>query len=362
MKLKKLKITILLFVISVVSCNEDESSENTNNFDVRALLEEVTINNVIVSVNEFQDQSESLSDAVEAYLGEMNEDNLLDVRNQWKSTALTYASIYAFNIGDVRDQFFHQALYNWPTLPNTIESFIANNDEINESFIMSISPQAKTLSGLEYLIYKDSLSTTNQEFLVSVNRQNYLRLIALELKTQANRLLNVWQESGDNYANVFANSQATGIEGSFNKLYNGLFNVIDTGKVTKIGKPAGLENSENTNPELTQAYFSNSSLDILKANILSIEEIYFNPNGIGISDYVFSVIRNDELNNAIKNKIDEVYNSINAIPGPLFQSIIENPNEVADLHKKLEELGILFSVDVRSVLSIIITSTDNDGD
>ncbi len=81
----------------------------------------------------------------------------------------------------------------------------------------------------------------------------------------------MWDESGERYINVFINSQAIGIEGSFNRLYNGLFNLIDTAKVTKIGKPAGLENSENTNPELTQAYFSTSSLDIIRVNIQSVE-------------------------------------------------------------------------------------------
>ncbi|WP_299437452.1 imelysin family protein [uncultured Aquimarina sp.] len=360
--MKKIQIIFLVLIGCIISCNEDDPETNTNNFEVREFLDDVATNNILLSVNEFKNQTDALNLAVEVYLNDINETNLVTVRNQWKSTALAYASIYAFNIGEVRDRFFHQALYNWPTLPNAIESFIVDNTEINEELITSISPQAKTLSGLEYLVFKDSLGNTNQEFTLSDNRQNYLRFIALELKNQASRLLNVWEESGEDYASVFVNSQATAIDGSFNRLYNGLFNLIDTGKVTKIGKPAGLENSENTNPELTQAYFSNSSLEILRENIQSVERVYFKTNGLGISDYVFSVIKNNELNNAIKNKIDEIYESIDGIPVSLFEAITTNPNEVEVLHKKLDELGILFSVDVRSVLSIIITSTDNDGD
>ena len=93
-----------------------------------------------------------------------------------------------------------------------------------------------------------------------------------------------------------------------------------------------------------------------------MEAVYFAAEGLGISDYVFSIIRNDELNTAVQTKINEIYQAIDAIPVSLFEAITSNPNEVGELHQKLEELGVLFSVDVRSVLSIIITSTDNDGD
>ncbi len=74
------------------------------------------------------------------------------------------------------------------------------------------------------------------------------------------------------------------------------------------------------------------------------------------------MIRNQELNDAIKNKINEIYTAIDTIPVSLFEAITTNSEQVATLHMKLNELGILFSVDVRSILSIIITSTDNDGD
>ena len=363
MKTQKIVILALLAFGCLVACKDDELTTNSeNSFDVTVLLTDVTNNEILVSVTDFNNEAENLNIAIETYLNEINEENLIQVRNQWRITALSYARTYGFNIGQIRDQFFHQALYNWPTLPNAIENFITNNKVINEENIATFSPQVKTLSGLEYLIFGDDIDDVNQGFETSENRRDYLRLTAVELQDRANRLINTWQESGENYANTFINSNETGIDDSFNLLYNGFFNLIDTGKVTKVGKPAGLENSQNTNPESVQAYFSESSLDILRSNIESVERVYFAPQGLGISDYVFSVIRNNELNDQMQSKINEVYEAIDTIPVSLFQAITDNPNEVAVLHQKLEELGILFSVDVRSILSIIITTTDNDGD
>ncbi len=132
MKTKKIKIIFWLFIGCIISCNEDDPETNTSNFDVKELLEDVSTNNIVVAVNEFRIESEILNASIEAYLGDSTEQNLIAARDQWKTIALTYASIYAFNIGEVRARFFHQALYNWPTLPNAIESFISDNSTIDK--------------------------------------------------------------------------------------------------------------------------------------------------------------------------------------------------------------------------------------
>ncbi|MDD7887050.1 hypothetical protein [Flavivirga sp. 57AJ16] len=56
------------------------------------------------------------------------------------------------------------------------------------------------------------------------------------------------------------------------------------------------------------------------------------------------------------------YEVIDVISISLFEAINSNPNGVNPLHLKLNELAILFSGDTRSILSIIIISTDNNGD
>ncbi|NQY04978.1 MAG: imelysin family protein [Flavobacteriaceae bacterium] len=243
-----------------------------------------------------------------------------------------------------------------------IEDFIANNAEITETFVGSLSPQAKSIAAIEYLLFKSDLSSTNTEFVNSQNRRDFLKFSSQFLKEQTDRLQNIWSATGDDYANTFINNTSSGIQGSFNRYFNGLHNLVDTGKVTKVGKPAGLENSAVINPELTQAYFSNTSLDIIKANMESIEKAYYNPSGLGINDYVFSIIGNNDLNDLVQIKINEVKAAVDSVPGNLYDAVITHPTEVENLHTKLEELRILFAVDLQSILSIVITSTDNDGD
>ncbi|AUC75870.1 imelysin family protein [Olleya sp. Bg11-27] len=357
--IKKAKVLILLLLI--FSCNSDDDQQEAPAFNVMALLEDITNQQILPSVATFVSESTTLNTTIQTYLTTSTEADLILARNQWKVTAKAYGKIYAFNIGSVRDQFMHLALYNWPTLPSALENVINDNDAITEALLATKSPQIKTLSALEYLLFNADSNTVNTQFIDDIKRQDYLKYTGLDLKSQSERLLGIWNAPG-NYAATFIDTNETGIRASFNRLFNGLYNLIDTAKITKIGKPAGLENSQATNPEQTQAYFSSLSLAILKQNITSIEAVYFNTEGIGIDDYVYHVIKNNDLNQAVENKIEDVQNAIDAIPVPLFDAITSHPDLVAHLHTELDALGILFSVDVRSILSIIITSTDNDGD
>jgi predicted lipoprotein len=225
----------------------------------------------------------------------------------------------------------------------------------------TIGAQAKSIAALEYLLFMEGISATNTAFVASQKRRNYLKLSAAYVKSRGNVLLNVWASDGQDYAALFIQNAGSGIDDSANLFYNGIHNILDVTKTTKVGKPAGLENSQVVNPVLTQAYLSDTSLDLIKASIESAEEAYFG-NGLGIDDYIFSIADNTQLNDAIQNKINEVYSAINALNRPFDQAITENQSQIATLHNHLEALRVLIAVDVQSIMSISITSTDTDGD
>ncbi|WP_034057642.1 imelysin family protein [Lacinutrix jangbogonensis] len=356
------KISLLLVLLFAFNCNKNDDNQTDNeSFNVKVLVSDITNKQILHKVNTFVNESALFNIKVEAYLAATTETNLSVVRDQWKQTALTYGAIYAYNIGAIRDQFMDRILYNWPTLPSAIENAINDNSEITQELVAGLSPQIKTLSGLEYLLFGSDLEAANNLFIASEKRRNYLKFVALDFKTQAERLKGIWNTPG-NFSLSLIDNEDTGIQSSFNIIYNGLYNLIETAKISKIGKPAGLENSSLINPDQTQAYFSALSLLILKENINSVEKTYFNTEGLGIDDYVFFITKNMALNTAIATKIIDVKNAIDAIPVSLFNAIISHPNQVRTLHEELEALSILFSVDVRSTLSIIITSTDIDGD
>lgn len=359
--MKNIKYLILFFSLTLsLACNEDDGSDNS--FNVPSLISSQIEEQILPSVNDFVKASSELNTAITRYSNETTESNLLEARNEWKNTVAAYEKVYTFNIGEVRENFLHLIIYPWPISTEAVENVMINNSEINQQVIDELSPRAKTFAALEYLLFKGDLAATNNEFLASSERLTYLKFTADYITSLSLRIHNVWSPEGTNYASRLISNRETGIDGSFNLFFNGIYNAIDTGKVTKIGKPAGLENSSVTNAELTQAHFSNNSLSLLKSSIKSIENAYFNADGIGIDDYVLSLTKTDDLNNVVEQKIAAVYNAIDAISTNLVIAIENEPQLVSTLHSKLNDLRIVFGVDMRSALSIVITSTDNDGD
>ncbi|MEM9649311.1 MAG: imelysin family protein, partial [Bacteroidota bacterium] len=245
--------------------------------------------------------------------------------------------------------------------PKAIEDFIAQK-EVNDSTMATVSPQIKALSAIEYLLFKEDVSTTHQKFINNGKRLDYLKHSTSFLKAQAHRLANIWDKKGGNYADIFINSKDHGIKGSFNQLFNGLYNAVNTSKVTKVGKPAGLERSPRTNPGIVQAPYSKQSLALLLQSVETVEEVFFGDGHSNISDYILFTSKDDKVNDLIRKTINEVKQAIAAIPVPLHEAVDSHSEEVATLHEKLGALNIWIAVDARSVLSIIVTSTDTDGD
>ncbi len=356
-----LVLTILTLAFLIACSSSDDSTPPEESFNVPMLLADATNNIILPTLQNFNTQANTFESTVASYLNDPKEQNFTAMRDQWIETATSYERTYVFHIGRARDLFLHQAIYNWPTVASSLEDFVANS-EVTAENVAAISPQIKALAGIEYLLFKGDVATTNQEFVDNTKRQDYLKYASAYLTSQADRLLGIWSQDGENYAAKFIANEDSGINDSFNLFLNGLNNAIDTGKVTKIGKPAGLESSDVVNPEIVQAPYSDQSLQLLLESIETVEEAFFGDNSTNVSDYIFFVIKNNDLNDDLQTKINEVKAAITAIPVPLEEAVESNPTEVMALHDRLNELGILISVDVRSVLSIIITSTDNDGD
>jgi len=358
---KHLFLTLTISALLFFACNSSDDSSN-DGFKVKDLLSDVTNQQISPSIATFTNSANTLEQNISDYVNNTTEANLEIARAQWKLTAIAYEKTYVHHIGSARDQFIHTSIYNWPTVSGAIEFFISDNDTIDADFMATISAQAKSLAALEYLLFADDLTTINSGFINSEKRRDYLRLSAVYVTSRAERLQDIWSDSGEDYATSFINNDDSGIQGSFNQYYNGMYNAIDVTKTTKVGKPAGLENSQVINPELAQAYYSTTSKALVEASVKSVETAYFNPDGLGVDDYVFSITNTTDLNDAIQSKITEIYAALDAITIPLSEAVEVNHSQVEDLHSKLEDLRVLFAVDVRSILSIVITTTDTDGD
>ncbi|EZH72228.1 hypothetical protein ATO12_25170 [Aquimarina atlantica] len=356
---------ILLSVLVIYSCSSDDKNTNgdsDNKFNTSQMLSDITSGSILPSIASFKDKAIELEESVSNFASDQSEEKLLIAQNKWKEAAKSYANIYVFNIGRPKELFMHELLFNWPTFTEAIDNSIAQNTEI---IAESISTRAKGLTGIEYLLFADT-GTSNADivslFSSTPRRTEYLTSITTNLKEKAILLSEIWNENGENYSNTFITNTETGLNGSLNMIFNGMFNVAETIKKAKLGKPAGLENTSSTNPQILQAFRSEISLDLIENNIKTIENVYFTSSGLGISDNVEFITKNSTINDRIKAQFTLIHTAINKITMPLHLAIDQQKQAVEEVYNEIKTLVVLLNNDVGSTLSIIITPTDNDGD
>jgi predicted lipoprotein len=357
------KLVLLFSIIAILYCCTKEEAFENESFNEKQLLIDLSEHVLLPSINSFQQNCSALASRILDYETNTTNENLQYVRNQWIKTAKNYARIYSFNIGIIKRSFTHQKLYNWPSFANSIENNLNQNSTISISAIHNFGSSSKGLPGIEYLLFKTSdLTTANAEFTNQVNRLEYLRWSSSELEQNATQLKNDWDINNGNYITSFIENELSSIEGSFNMLYNGIYNIIDNAKVTKVGKPAGLETSATTNTFLLQAPYSGISAEMVLENLKITEELFYSTDGLNISNYLDFKSGNDELSTLFHEKIENCRTKINLLHVPLREAIRSEKAAVAEIHIALKEVQELLAIQIRAQLVIVITSTDNDGD
>lgn len=355
---KYIKHFSLVMVLLITGCKSDNTTENNYKFkNDKQLIKSIVETIITPAINDFKTATEKTSQLINEYANNLTTENLEKVKNQWKITSKQYANIYAFNIGEIKDKFLRLRLYNWPSTNNAIENYIKSR-EINETTVKDFGTSAKGLAGIEYLIFSESAEETNNKMKADTKRIQFLDLIGKELNENAQLQLNLWNTYGKN----LIENEKDGLESSFNILFNGINNVIHYANETKIGKPAGLLKSKHINVEILQAYFSENSLELIEENVKSVRNLFFNNDIISITDKIEFVTKNDKLNNKLEVQFTNVLKAIDAINTPLKNAVYNEKEAVKKLFEELKKLEVLFTVDVSSTLSLIITGTDGDGD
>lgn len=352
-------LSFLLVLITMYQCSSDSTPETDYKQEVIKTTTDVLI---VPRIDSFVQKVTEFQLAVQAFSTTQNEANLNVMRAKLNDVSLIYAKLYIYNIGEAKNNFMNRKLNFWPVFNISIEKQVQEGT-FTQASILQLGSAAKNLPGLNYLIFKDKdASKTLAEYTAQPHRSRFLKLVTNEFLQHAKSLQAIWSESGKNYAKSFKENRENGLTSSFNLLFNGAYNVVDNCKVTKIGKPGGLEKSPHTNPEIVENYYAENSLELVYQNLLSVEEVFFSKEITSISKYIESKTKNNDLNTKVQQRINAVKTAIKAVTSPLKTAVNTEKDNVKAVHTAFKELLMVLHTEVRSTLGIIITGTDNDGD
>jgi predicted lipoprotein len=355
--MKKYFLFILVATLIVLACKNDDNDDVST---IDTFHQEYYNVNISPSIVNFKTEIENQITLIEVFKNNTSSENLNKLQEQWLVSAKAFSKTRAYNILAIKALFYDIIIYNYSITPSSIEENIAEKTTYNSDYFNSKSTVSKGLGTLEYLLYNNQ-DTDKALILLKEDsyRIDYLLGVTEEVLTQTNLLINFWESE---YKETFIN--ATSISCSDNArclAFNQLINIIDIIRVTKLGKPAGLESSTSTSIESLEAYRSENSLQLIQSSIEEVQNAYTNST-VNFSELVDEIAGSEDVSNAINNSFNNVFGYINSFDTSLYTAIQENNPNVELLYDSLFDLVTNFSVDAASILSVSVLPTDNDGD
>ncbi|PJZ46086.1 imelysin family protein [Leptospira brenneri] len=370
------KILTFGFYILLYSCgvNSDKASEKAEilglvdtylkTYTTSSLLADISNNLIIPKYTTLDTKVSALQTAVTNYTATPDATNLNLVRTAWTETDLAYRQIewayfgpayIPYNVYLYLDSFSRA----FPIDPTSIESRITSN----------LAPNGLRVDGLdavEYLLFKDNITTTNTAFSDN-NRKTYLTKLVQDIKTQTGLLLFHWDKSRtSSFYYSFTNAgkgsrDYPNTKDGLTELTNQMVFFCNTIVDIKIAEPSGLRATNLGVKDITKVEtpYANLAFDSLLQNLQGFSDL----GNAGL--YKFLSLRSETVVPRLKEQIKITTASVNSLKtkyGTFPNAITTGGSDVELMLNEFKKLRIIISTEVISALGGTIGVSSNDGD
>ncbi|WP_423839634.1 iron-regulated protein A [Vibrio mytili] len=295
----------------------------------------------------FLQQTVELRKAFSAYCGSGSKDQS-EVKLQWHETMRAWMGLQGQERGPSKALEQSWNVQFWPDKKNTTGrkmSVLSNSDQIWDA--KQISTQSVTVQGLgalEWLLY-DTSSTLDS----NINTCNTSVAIAQNLQNTAQAIAEAWQR------NPWKSMTKIEWESEYISL---LSNQLDY-SMKKLSRP--LAKIGHPRPYFAESWRSGTSLANLKANLLSMQTLYF-AEGKGLD-----ALLREQGKEALADRVSRQFQMVvDTWPKEtsLFNELqsVDGYRTVLAQYNKLEQLKYLIHEEVAIELGVVIGFNATDGD
>lgn len=365
-----LSIIVLTLLFSNCKKKKTEDELLEDNFDKSGMLSNYADNVITPNFNIAKNALDSFEIAYNNFIVNKSTVNLNLTQQKFIRAYITFQYISTFEFGPSETELIRSNFNTYPCDTTQINSNITSG--VYDFNIIS-NLDAKAFPAIDYLLFGKSQTDATLVALFdtdanAANRTNYVTNCISEIKTKLNTVISGWSSS---YKNTFVSSTGSEIGSSLGMLVNQLNFEIDLLKNAKIGIPLGKKSLDVALPEKCEAYYAqNYSINLAKHCLQNIENVYLGrslngSDGLGLDDYLDALKaehNSGTLNNAIKNQFAIAKQKLALVQEPLSNSVTSDAPTVDIAYVELVKLLVLLKTDMPSVLGIIITYQDGDGD
>ena len=349
------------------SCDNEKPEDKT--FNQNELLTNLARNIIVPRYQSFQSRLAILQTAVTDFEAQPSTATLETVRQESQSAYLLWQECSAFEFGPAGDR----------ALRSNVNTFPADNDKIQQNIsggsydlATASNLDAKGLPALDYLLFglASDASGTVQAFTDPNDgqaRMDYLSAVVADLKTMTDEVVAAWTSG---YDATFIAAEGTDVGSSLGQFVNQFNFDYEILKKPKLGIPLGKQTLGTPLPENVEALYSGQSLDLMTAQFAALSDLYHGRSNADVDGYglhealeaLEATYNGGSLAEAISAQIETVRTALAAIPGPLSETVVDDPAAANAAYTEVQRLVVFFKTDMTSALGVLITYVDNDGD
>lgn len=357
---------LALLVFAFSSC--EKTSEGDNGYDRKPLLENYANNLIIPAYTSLQTSVNDLQSKINTLNADVSEANLVAAQNAWKAAYLKWQYANSYNFGPAAEEGLQKSLVE------EIGTFPVSTTKINNAIttgtynLNDFNRDARGFLAAEHLLF--SLTDDQASVLQSLQdqtRRQYLADVTGNIKTKVDAVLNTWNTS---YKTTFLSNTGTDVGSSVSALYNEFVKSFESIKNFKVALPLGLRPGQvQTEPTKVEAYYSGTSIEMLKAHYDAVEDIWYgrdkNGNdGPGFREYLEETVGGPALIISTEAQMNAIRTALASLDNQqrLSAQLATNPEPVNNVHTELQNHIRFFKSDLSSLLGIVITYSSGDGD
>lgn len=355
--MKNVGYLLIVALLGFVACDKNNDEE----FDRSKMVTNIGSNIIQNALNDYQGKLNGFTASSNAFINSPSSSSLTVVKEDFKQLYLSFQGIKMFNFGKLED-------YNYPGLTNI---YPCDTGKIEDNILagsIAVSTSSNTdavgLPALDYLLYHNAASAIITEFTGAENegRRTYFSALIDKLNTEFTLVSNTWNNT---YKTEFLASTGIDMGSSTGMFYNAYLKDVELLKNAKIGIPAGQQTGGLTFPSYVEGYYSELSNELAIESITQLKNIFNGGTGIGFDDYIKHVEGEDSessIVDVINNQFDAVINGLKNLNNPLSVEVDDNFTGVNQIYSDIKTLVTYLKTDASSLMGILITYQDNDGD
>ncbi len=347
---------IIAICILFASCRDKMGGMKDDTFKKTELLSQLADNYILPEYASLQSHVDEIVTSWNAFENQPSETKLDSIRALWKRAYIRFQYVKMFDFGPGMNQNLAMSLGTFPTDTLAIETNIKTG---NYNLTSISNYDAIGFPALDYLLFSKNAYT---DITTTLNRKVYVREVILKMKAEIDKTCTEW----NTYRSAFVDGTSNASTSPFSLVVNNYIHDYETLKWTKLGYPLGANSGNVKNPALLEAGKSGIGKELLRANVLALQQIYLGKgsngkDGKSMHDYLLALAKTTTAT-TIETNWGVFLTQIDELPTSLETALNTDTQKMIDLYNAIHFNTIALKTDMVSAFGILITYSDNDGD